>query len=182
MMIYTEITPNPSSLKFVVEKQLLERGSFDFPNQEGAEDSPLARLLFQFKFVEGVFIGQRFVTVTKGDAFAWEEVIPKVKETVRDFLASGQAVVTKLPEETEVQAGDDSETVQRIKQLLDENIRPAVAMDGGDVVFDSFEDGVVKLKMQGSCQGCPSSTMTLQMGIKGLLTRMVPGVREVQAV
>lgn len=182
MMIYTEITPNPSALKFVVEKALLPKGSADFPNPQAAEASPLAKQLFEFAFVTNVFIGYNFVSVTKDASKQWEDVIPGVKQLIRNFLETGQPVLKDMPSDSTEPAADESETVQRIKKLLDENIRPAVAMDGGDITFEGFDDGIVKLRLQGACSGCPSSTMTLKMGIEGLLTRMVPGVQKVEAV
>lgn len=181
-MIYTEITPNPSTLKFVTQKILLRKGSADFSDPQASLQSPLARQVFSLAFVKAVFISGNFVSVTKEGDTTWETAIPLIKKAISAFLDSGQPAVTGLEEEPETDAVEEDETVQRIKQLLEDNIRPAVAMDGGDVVFESFEDGVVRLKMYGACSGCPSSTMTLKMGIEGLLTRMVPGVREVEAV
>lgn len=183
-MIYTEITPNPASLKFVTDQVIMRRGSADFPNREAAENAPLALKLFDFDFVEAVFFGSNFVTVIKTDNYKWEEVIPAVKKLIQSFIDNGiefihQEANDDLPE---MDAEEETEVVRRIKQLLNDNVRPAVAMDGGDVVFDSFTEGVVKLKLQGSCSGCPSSTMTLKMGIEGLLTRMVPEVQSVEAV
>lgn len=180
-MIYTEITPNPATLKFVSQKILMRKGSADYPNLESATDSPLAQQLFEFAFVKGVFISANFVSVSKADDMAWETAIPVIKKAIAGYLETGRPVINGLDDEIEV-AVEENETVRRIKQLLEENIRPAVAMDGGDVIFESFEDGVVKLKMQGACSGCPSSTMTLKMGIEGLLTRMVPGVTTVESV
>jgi NFU1 iron-sulfur cluster scaffold homolog, mitochondrial len=180
-MIYTEITPNPATLKFVTQKILLPKGSADFVDVAAATDSPLAQTVFGLAFVKSVFISANFVTVTKESDTAWETAIPPIKKAIAAFLESGQAAVKGLDAEEE-SAVEEDETVKRIKQLLDDNIRPAVAMDGGDVIFDSFTDGVVRLKMQGSCSGCPSSTMTLKMGIEGLLTRMVPGVVSVESI
>lgn len=180
-MIYTEMTPNPASLKFVTEQVLVPKGSLDYPNAESSGESPLAQKLFEFAFVEGVFIGHNFVTVTKSNENRWEELIPPLKDTLKAFLQSGQKIVNREFETPEPEQEDDA-VVAKIKQLLEDNIRPAVAMDGGDVSFESFEDGKVKLRLQGSCSGCPSSTMTLKMGIQGLLTRMVPEVKEVEAV
>jgi Fe-S cluster biogenesis protein NfuA len=180
-MIYTEITPNPATLKFVTQKILLAKGSADFPTADDAGQSPLAKQVFGLAFVQSVFISGNFVTVTKAADTAWETAIPPIKKAISAFLDSGQPAILGLEEASEV-AEDEDETIQRIKQLLDDNIRPAVAMDGGDVIFDSFTDGVVRLKMQGACSGCPSSTMTLKMGIEGLLTRMVPGVTAVESI
>jgi Fe-S cluster biogenesis protein NfuA len=181
-MIYTEITPNPTTLKFVTQKVLLRKGSADFSDPQAAGQSPLARQVFELAFVKAVFISGNFVSVTKEADTTWETAIPPIKKAIAAFLDSGQPVVVGLEEEAENAVLEEDETVMRIKQLLDDNIRPAVAMDGGDVIFESFVDGVVKLKMQGACSGCPSSTMTLKMGIEGLLTRMVPGVKQVESV
>lgn len=183
MMIYTEITPNPATLKFVADKVLLKQGSADFPTPESAADAPLAQKMYEFAFVKGVFIGYNFVSITKDDSMQWEEIIPPVKNTLKAFLESGEPILNR--EEAAAEASEeveDDETVRKIKQLLDENIRPAVAMDGGDIVYEGFDDGIVKLRLQGACSGCPSSTMTLKMGIEGLLTRMVPGVKSVEAI
>lgn len=181
MMIYTEMTPNPASLKFVTEQVLIPKGSVDYPDPANAEESPLAQKLFEFAFVQGVFLGHNFVTVTKSPETKWEDLIPPLKETLKAFLQSGQKIIHREFEAPAPEEEDDA-VVAKIKKLLEDNIRPAVAMDGGDVSFESFEDGKVKLRLQGSCSGCPSSTMTLKMGIQGLLTRMVPEVKEVEAV
>jgi Fe-S cluster biogenesis protein NfuA len=181
-MIYTEITPNPATLKFVTQKILLRKGSADFTSPEAAAQSPLAQQVFTLAFVKAVFISANFVAVTKMEDTAWETAIPLIKKAIAAFLETEQPAVTGLDDQPETEGQEDDETVARIKQLLEDNIRPAVAMDGGDVVFESFEDGVVRLKMYGACSGCPSSTMTLKMGIEGLLTRMVPGVKQVEAI
>lgn len=180
-MIYTEITPNPATLKFVTQKILMPKGSADFPTLESAAASPLARTLYELSFVTGVFVSANFVSVTKAADTAWETAIPVIKKAISAFLESGLPIIEGL-ESGEEGAADEDDTVRRIKQLLEDNIRPAVAMDGGDVIFESFTDGVVRLRMQGACSGCPSSTMTLKMGIEGLLTRMVPGVTAVEAI
>ena len=181
-MLYTEITPNPASLKFVSDKVVLPGKNADFPNPESAEDAPLARKLFEFAYVKGVFFGHNFVTVTKSEDKSWEEIIPTLKEAIKGFLESGEPVMNNMASDAPVEAGDDDPVIRRIKQLLNDNIRPAVAMDGGDITFESFDEGTVKLRLQGSCSGCPSSTMTLKMGIEGLLTRMVPEVKQVEAI
>ncbi len=181
-MIYTEITPNPSTLKFVTQKILLRKGSADFGDPSAALESPLAKQVFELEFVKSVFISGNFVSVSKDGATAWETAIPPIKKAIAAFLESGLAAVNGADEAEEAAPADEDETVRRIKQLLEDNIRPAVAMDGGDVIFESFIDGVVRLKMQGACSGCPSSTMTLKMGIEGLLTRMVPGVVSVESI
>ncbi|MEM6631849.1 MAG: NifU family protein [Bacteroidota bacterium] len=185
-MIYTEITPNPSSLKFVLSQTLLPRGSADFPNLESADEAPLVKKLFDFTFVDRVFLGANFITVTKLDSFQWEEVIPVVKDFLKGYIASGQPILSEQYLE-EINASNEpdpveDEVTQKIKSLLESHVRPAVAMDGGDIIYEDFQDGVVKLRLQGSCSGCPSSTMTLKAGIEGLLTRMVPEVKSVEAV
>lgn len=185
MMIYTEITPNPRSLKFVAEHTFVPSGTYDFPDVSSASASPLAGKVFEFRFTDGVMIGSNFVTVTKKDDFAWEEVIPHIKGLLKTYIAAGQPAI--LPEYIQgaVEQAGESESdpvIAKIKQLLNDHIRPAVALDGGDIVFESFSEGIVRLKMKGSCSGCPSSTLTLKMGIQGLLTRMVPEVKSVEAV
>ncbi len=183
-MIYTEITPNPASLKFVVDQTLMRNGTADFPQVEDTEDAPIARKLFDFRFVEGVFIGANFITISKGEAFQWEEIIPVVKEFLKAYFASNQPLLTgKYATEPEpVAEAEDDEITRRIKELLESHVRPAVAMDGGDIIYETFDDGVLKLRLQGSCSGCPSSTMTLKAGIEGLMTRMIPQVKSVEAV
>lgn len=180
--IYTEYTPNPESLKFVMQsKMLLPNNSADFRTAEEAEKSPLATALFENEFVEGVFIANNFVTITKNPSYTWETIIPKVKTFLKDFVIQGKEVIKEgadLNANNGV-AGDDIEA--KIISLLDKYVKPAVEMDGGAIQFRSFEDGVVTLTMQGSCSGCPSSTVTLKNGIEGLLKRMVPEVKEVVA-
>ena len=184
-MIWTEITPNPASLKFVVSNALIKNGkTADFERVEDTEEAPIATKLFDFRFVERVFIGTNFITITKSADFNWEEIIPQVKDFLKGYFASGQTIVQgSLSEPPAFEAEvEDDETVRRIKELLDSHVRPSVAMDGGDIIYDAFEDGVLKLRMQGACSGCPASTATLKSGIEGLMTRMVPGVKSVEAV
>lgn len=183
-MIYTAITPNPASLKFMVSRQMLPFGSADFPTVADTSEAPIAKKLFDFAFVERVFIGADFITITKGEDFQWEEVIPVVKDFLKAYFASGQALLTgSLAEQARPEADpSDDEVTRKIKELLDSHVRPAVAGDGGDIVYEGFEDGVLKLRMQGSCSGCPSSTLTLKSGIENLMTRMVPEVKTVEAV
>lgn len=182
-MIYTEITPNPASLKFVTSQILIQKGTADFPTINEADDAPIAQKLFNFTFVESVFIGKNFVTITKGNDFTWEEVIPVVKDFLKSYFASEQPILAGkyLVEEEETQV-DESDIEKKIRQMIDDTVRPAVAMDGGDIIYQGFEDGIVKLKLQGSCSGCPSSMITLKSGIEGLLTRMIPEVKSVEAV
>jgi Fe-S cluster biogenesis protein NfuA len=187
-MIYTEITPNPASLKFITGEVMVPQGSVDFPDVNAAEDSPLGLKLFNFRFVERVFFGKNFVTITKGDDFQWEEVIPVVKDFLKAYLGSDQPVFTGQLAQSlasvEVEETEDDPTVAKIKELIESHVRPAVAMDGGDIIYQDFDhdSGTVKLMLQGSCSGCPSASLTLKNGIEGLLTRMVPEVNVVEAV
>lgn len=180
--IYMEANPNPNSLKFVVNFMLADEGlSFDYPDQESTENSPLAKELFNFAAVERVFIASNFVTVTKKENIEWPEIQDFVRDHIKKYLETGKAAVNAIFEKDPLFDENDSETVKKIKGILDEYIRPAVEQDGGAIVFHSFQDGVVKVLLQGSCSGCPSSTITLKAGIQNLLTRMLPEVKEVQA-
>ncbi|MCH7411436.1 NifU family protein [Belliella sp. DSM 111904] len=180
--IYMEANPNPNSLKFVVNFMLVDDGiSFDYPDLQSAENSPLAQELFNFEAVERVFIASNFVTVTKKDDVEWVEIQDIVRDQIKKYLEEGKAPVKASFEEDPLFDENDSEVVKKIKGILDEYIRPAVEQDGGAIVFHSFQDGIVKVLLQGSCSGCPSSTVTLKAGIQNLLTRMLPEVKEVQA-
>jgi NFU1 iron-sulfur cluster scaffold homolog, mitochondrial len=183
MHIYTEITPNPATLKFVVDRTLLQNGVADFPDAASAEgNSEFASFIFNYPFVGGVFLGRNFVTVTKSETARWEEVIPVIKDELRKFVEEGRKFIAN--EEVVIEASHDEadEIINRIRILIEEQVRPAVAMDGGDIVYESFDDGVVKLRLRGSCSGCPSSMVTLKMGIENMLKRMVPEVKSVEAV
>jgi Fe-S cluster biogenesis protein NfuA len=181
--IYMEANPNPNSLKFVVNKMLFEEGkNYDFPDKASAKDAPLALELFDFDFVQRVFYMNNFVTVTKKEDIDWIEIQNDIKEKIRSFVQSGQPLLTKEPEVLPVEeVPQDSDTVSKIKTVLEEYIKPAVEMDGGAIQFDSFDEGVLKVNLQGSCSGCPSSTVTLKAGIETLLKKMVPEVNEVLA-
>ncbi|HEY3403379.1 MAG TPA: NifU family protein [Ohtaekwangia sp.] len=177
--IYLESNPNPNSLKFVVNEMLVpETMSFDFPDAESASISPLAQELFGYPFVDRVFFASNFVTVTKKEDVEWLEIQNTIKEHIKKFLESGKFIIEV--NEPEVAQGEETETVKKIKTILDEYIRPAVEQDGGAITYHSFQDGIVKVKLQGSCSGCPSSMITLKAGIENLFTRMMPG--EVTAV
>ena len=180
--LYMEANPNPNSLKFVANFMLVEEGiSYDFPDAPSAESSQLAKELFNFAAVQRVFIASNFVTITKSEEVEWAEVQTIFRDHIRQYLESGKKVVQVLVTKDPLFNADDSEIVKKIKGILDEYIRPAVEQDGGAIVFHSFADGVVKVLLQGSCSGCPSSTVTLKAGIQNLLTRMLPEVKEVQA-
>ena len=179
--IYMESNPNPHSLKFVVNFMLLPDGvSYDFPDSESAAVSPLAQELFSFDYVRRVFFMGNFVTVTKDPDVLWEEIQNELKESIRTYLENGRPLVDEEPVQ-ELFDENDSEIVKKIKGILDEYIRPAVEMDGGAIAFHSYDNGRVKVLLQGSCSGCPSSTVTLKAGIENLLKRMLPEIHTVEA-
>lgn len=194
VMLYTEQTPNPETLKFVTNQMLYPRKMADFPKeqQELAEEwSPLATALFEFEFVHGVYICNNFVTITKAPAQDWTEIMMELKTFLKKYVEDGGAIVkegfedikaAQEAKEEEQYTGENAELVNKIKQLLDKYVRPAVEMDGGNIKFHSFEAGVVNVVLQGSCSGCPSSTGTLKVGIEGMLKRMVPEVKSVEAI
>ena len=185
MFIQTEPTPNPSTLKFLPGETVLPSGTADFPNAEATARSPLASALFEVEGVTGVFFGTDFVTITKSDATSWPVLKPAVLGVIMEHFTSGRPVLLDGASDAAVDesfAAEDGEVVAQIKELLDTRVRPAVAMDGGDIVFRGFEDGVVYLHMQGSCSGCPSSTATLKMGIENMLRHYIPEVQAVRPV
>lgn len=196
--IYAEMTPNPAVLKFVANQRLVDRDSVEFRNIEDARISPLATRLFHYPFVREVFISGNYVAVTKYDIIEWEEVTLELREMVRDYLASGEPVLTaparEKQEETrtrtfkeeypEIKDPAEWEAIeQRIAEILDEYVRPAVEQDGGNIKFLQLEGDTVKVLLQGACSGCPSSTQTLRQGIQNLLEQMLPGqIKSVEAV
>ncbi|HEY9006302.1 NifU family protein [Ohtaekwangia sp.] len=177
--IYLESNPNPNSLKFVVNEMLVpEAMSFDFPDAESASISPLAQELFTFPFVDRVFFASNFITITKKEDVEWLEIQGTLKEYIRKYLEAGKFIIEVKDEP--LSAEEETETIKKIKTILDEYIRPAVEQDGGAITYHSFNEGIVKVRLQGSCSGCPSSMVTLKAGIENLFTRMMPG--EVTAV
>ncbi|TLV01047.1 NifU family protein [Dyadobacter luticola] len=190
VFVYTELSPNPNSMKFVLNFELVPDGlSFDYPSLQAALEegkaSPLASDLFQFPHVKRVFIASNFITITKDDSIAWEEVMRDTKQFIKIYFEENHPVFEQrtIDSNTLIVDARDSDTVQKIKAALDTYVRPAVESDGGAINFHSFneESGTVKVLLQGSCSGCPSSTLTLKAGIENLLTRMVPDVKEVVA-
>lgn len=178
--IYLESNPNPNSLKFVVNEMLIPEGlSFDFPDVESTADAPLAQELFSYPYVDRVFYMSNFITVTKKEEVEWLEIQNTLKQHIKKFLESGRFII-EANEREEEPAQEETETVKKIRTILEEYIRPAVEQDGGAITFHSFRDGVVKVRLQGSCSGCPSSMVTLKAGIENLFRRMMPD--EVQAV
>ena len=184
MFIETEQTPNPATLKFLPGRSVMAQGTADFTSAEAAERSPLAQRLFQVEGIGGVFLGTDFVTVTKAEGKTWQVLKPAILGIIMEHFAANRPVIlegeaTKAPAAAD---GEESEIVTQIKELIETRVRPAVAQDGGDIIFQGYEDGVVYLHMQGSCAGCPSSTATLKMGIENMLKHYVPEVVEVRAV
>ncbi len=181
--IHTETNPNPNSLKFCVEFPLVPE-SVDFANPASAVNCPVAADLFRFSFVKRVFISSNFITVTKSDDIDWEDIVPMIKSVIKGHLEEDKPLFIELTKNSSLEINsEEPEVVQKIKTLLDEYIRPAVEQDGGAINFSSFDEstGLVKVALQGSCSGCPSSTVTLKAGIENLLKRMIPEVKEVEA-
>ena len=184
MFIQTEATPNPATLKFIPGKAVLEDGTADFTDRGEALASPLASRLFDIKGVRGVFLGSDFISVTK-DSAEWSHIKPAILGVIMEHFLSGKPTIDEgnvAADEGEFFEPADSETVEVIKELISTRVRPAVAMDGGDITFKGFREGTVYLHMQGACSGCPSSTATLKSGIENLLRHFVPGVEAVQQV
>ena len=181
VIVTLEFTPNPNTLKFVVNRELLTRGAASFTDASQTENkSPLAGKLFGTPGVGGVMIGRNFVTITKTETGDWDIVHEKSREIIEGHITSGAPVVEETAMNANTQGGGEIE--QKIREILDNEIRPAVAMDGGDITFDKFENGVVYLYLQGSCAGCPSSSATLKMGIETRLREAIPEVQEVVSV
>jgi Fe-S cluster biogenesis protein NfuA len=189
MFIQTESTPNPDTLKFIPGRPVMDAGVVDYRSADEAAGSPLARRLFAVPGVSGVFLGADFVSVSK-DGTPWPHLKPAVLGAIMEHYLSGEPTIEDGSAEAagqaelagEAFAEEDAATVAMIKEILDERVRPAVAGDGGDIIFRAYRDGVVHLSMRGACAGCPSSAMTLQMGIQNLLRHFVPEVREVRPV
>lgn len=178
--IYLESNPNPNSLKFVANEMLVPEGiSFDFPDRESAEGAPLAQELFDYPFVDRVFYMSNFITVTKKEGIEWIEIQATLKDHIKKYLEDGKYIIEMYEPETAT-SEEESETVKKIKTILEEYIRPAVEQDGGAITYHSYNEGVVRVKLQGSCSGCPSSMITLKAGIENLFKRMMPN--EIQAV
>jgi len=189
VLLYTEQTPNPESLKFVTNK-MLYKGTADFREASLAETwSPLGKALFEFPYVKGVYISNNFVTVTKEFNYSWDDIMLKLKAFIKDYIEQGEQLIldgfadamaaAEAERSGQQYTGDEAEIVQKIKDLIETYVKPAVEMDGGNIEFKSFDNGIVTVILQGSCSGCPSSTVTLKAGIEGMLKRMIPEVQEV---
>lgn len=186
VMIYTESTPNPNTLKFVTNKALLLNDTVEFQSADETVEAPLAKALFGFDAVTNVFITNNFVTITKTEDALWAEVMIPIKDFLKKYIDEGGIILTEnfvKPTKTATNevSDNDSDVEIRIKGALDKYVKPAVEMDGGNISFVKFEDGKLTLQLQGSCSGCPSSTVTLKQGIENLLKRFVPEVQEVVA-
>lgn len=192
VLLYTEQTPNPESLKFV-SNRMMYRGLADFKEEELAKEwSPLATALFELPYVKAVYISNNFVTITKEFNYAWEDIMLKLKEFIKNYVKDGGGIIKEGFEEAMAElkaqeddnheySEDETQIVAKIKELIDTYVKPAVEMDGGNIAFKHFKEGIVTVILQGSCSGCPSSTVTLKAGIEGMLRRMVPEVKEVVA-
>jgi len=181
MFIQTEQTPNPATLKFLPGVAVMPAGTANFTTKEATARSPLAERLFGLPQVSGVFLGGDFITITKTDDGDWFQVKPAVLAAIMEHFTTGQPVITGAAD-AEASEAEDDEIVSAIKELLETRVRPAVAQDGGDIIFEDFTDGIVYLHMQGSCSGCPSSTATLKASIENMLRHYIPEVLEVRAV
>jgi Fe-S cluster biogenesis protein NfuA len=193
IQIYSEQTPNPESLKFVTSQMLYRKGKADFKENDkelAKEWSPLAAALFEFEFVKAVYISNNFVTITKEFNFGWSDIMLKLRDFLKNYLLEEKEIVkdgfeSLKSQQSEVEeqqySGEDAEIVIKIKDLIETYVKPAVERDGGNIEFKSYNEGIVTLVMQGSCSGCPSSSVTLKTGIEGMMKRMIPQVKEVIA-
>ena len=187
MFIQTEETPNPATLKFLPGRILLDKGTLEFKSPEDASTNPLARKLFDHEKVKGVFIGKDFLTVTKSESVEWEILKPTLLSSILEYFSSGAEiehfeVETKQKEKQIKYTKNDQEIVNKVNELLEERIKPAVAQDGGDINFVKFQKGVVYLELRGACSGCPSSTITLKSGIENMLKYYIPEIQSVEAI
>ena len=190
ILLYTEQTPNPETLKYVTNKMLYANQTADFKTAElAAEWSPLANELFGIPYVKGVYVCNNFVTITKEFNYSWDDIMLPLKNTIKEYIEAEKPVMkdgftefmASQSEQAEEYTGEESEIVKKIKELIQTYVKPAVEMDGGNIEFKSYNEGIVAVVLQGACSGCPSSTVTLKSGIEGMLKRMIPEVKEVVA-
>jgi len=186
MFVQTEFTPNPLTLKFIPGRVVMKEGTAFFQNKSDAEDSPFAKKFFNINGVNGVFLGSDFITITKIEDIEWQILKPHLLGVINEHYESGDEIISQNYENKESKNSennkDDSDLIKQIKELIDTKVRPAVAMDGGDIIYHSFDKGIVYLHMQGACSGCPSSAVTLRSGIENMLKHYVPEVKEVKSV
>ena len=181
MFIQTEETPNPTTLKFIPGREVMGTGTVEFKSAEESGRSPLAQRLFEVDGVDGVFLGGDFIAVSKSEMKDWQVMKPAVLGAIMEHFTAARPVMLEDAVDDNSAREEDSEVVKQIRELLDTRVRPAVAQDGGDIVYEGFEDGVVMLSMRGACAGCPSATATLKMGVENMLRHYIPEVREVRA-
>jgi Fe-S cluster biogenesis protein NfuA len=182
MFIQTEETPNPATMKFLPGRDVMGQGTLDILSASEAAQSPLAEVLFGIEGVKSIFLGKDFITVTKDDSRNWALLKPPILTTIMEHFTANKPVLKRQQARDESVGGDENPIITKIRELLDHKIRPAVAQDGGDITFQSYEDGIVYLNLKGSCAGCPSSSMTLKAGVENMLRHYVPEVREVRQV
>jgi len=183
MFIQTEETPNPQSLKFIPDgADVMKEGTAEFKNKEQAAKSPLADDLFKIEGVAAVFFGSYFITITKDENVDWKKIKTEILATIMDFFVAGKEILTLQEKSSNDADENDSDIVKQIKELIEIKVRPAVAMDGGDIIFRGFEEGIVQLELKGSCSGCPSSTITLKNGIENMLKHYIPEVVGVEQI
>tara|TARA_B100001123_G_C14832695_1_gene836829 strand:- start:109 stop:672 length:564 start_codon:yes stop_codon:yes gene_type:complete len=185
MFVQTEPTPNPLTLKFLPGRVVMQNGTAFFQNKSEVENSPLAKKFFEIDGVDGVFFGSDFITITKKEELDWQIIKPPIFEIITEHFNSDNPVILTQTnsDKSEIEKNEnESDVIKQIKELINTKVRPAVAMDGGDIVYQKFEEGVVYLHMQGACSGCPSSTATLKMGIENMLKHYIPEVKEVRPV
>ena len=181
MFIQTEDTPNPNTLKFLPGIAVMEKGTADFHKPKDKIKSQLARMLFEVQGINRVFFGNDFISVSKDDKLDWDVLKPSILTCIMEHFSTGNPIIDNDFKTENENSDNDSEVVKQIKELIDQRVRPAVAMDGGDISFCSFDEGIVTLQMKGACAGCPSSTATLKMGIENMLKHYIPEVIEVKA-
>ena len=186
MFIQVEPTPNPLTLKFLPGRTVTKEGTIFYQSESEAINSPFAKRMFAVDGVNSVFFGSDFITITKNDSLDWQVMKPAILAAIMDHFNSDEPTINNeandMGKESLLENSNDSDIVKQIKELLDTRVRPAVAMDGGDIIYDSYKDGIVYLHMQGACSGCPSSAATLKMGIENMLKHYVPEVKEVRTV
>ena len=182
MFIQTEETPNPATMKFIPGREVLGQGTLDIVSADESVQSPLAQGLFLIEGVRGVFLGKDFITVTKSDAKNWSVLKPPVLTAIMEHFTANKPVLAVQEKTETVVATDENPIIAKIRELLDHKIRPAVAQDGGDITFQSYDDGIVYLNLKGSCAGCPSSSMTLKAGVENMLKHYIPEIKEVRQV
>ena len=184
MFIQTEKTPNPSTLKFIPGRTVLNKSTAFFKSRDEAISSPFAQRLFKVEGIKSVFFGSDFITISKDQSVEWDILKPLVLGSIMDHYSSEEEIIVKSDEENnkKITLDNDTKVIKQIKELLETRVRPAVAMDGGDIVFEKFEDGIVYLHMQGACSGCPSSIATLKSGIENMLKHYIPDIVEVRPI